>query len=126
MRKLEANLQLEQHETYTRLVQSGELARDNEAQSDQGLGGGNAVRVQGIHTHRTPASMDRERKIKCQIERVGIHRSEIYRLAILENQLNNKVGCRTINVRFYLKPETSLFCCARRSSELPIVEYTIS
>ena len=46
----EANLRLEEHEPYARLVQPGELARDNEARCDQGLGGVNVARVQGKST----------------------------------------------------------------------------
>ena len=45
-RKPEAKLRLEEHEPYVRLDQSGELARDNEAQCDQGLVVVNATRMQ--------------------------------------------------------------------------------
>ena len=49
-RKPEANLRLEEHEAHARLSKSGELAHNNEAQCDQGLGEVNATRVQGKST----------------------------------------------------------------------------
>ena len=45
--RLEANLRLEEHEAHTRLSKSGELARNNKAQCNQGLWEVNATSAQG-------------------------------------------------------------------------------